>query len=144
MSSKETDSITANLSFTSDKEVRVITTQTKIKEEPQTYDSYNDLVKSVGRQRFLNDFFGVSGRCVAIGGIGAEILSFGKFIVEEGVHLALGEGLLDQTIKIAFLAGCYKLIYKTVGDEKKLTVIEREIENITDQIPNITVPSSQA
>ena len=130
--------IEASISFDKSGRVSATVTENIQNKETRKYPGYDELIKSLGRQRFWNTMGLMTGLSGVGGGILIELVSCGKFFNEQGIHLySQGDAVVDQLFKIGIIAGGYMLLRKTVNDADKLQSLENKKKEIVFRTPTL-------
>lgn len=115
--------------------VNVTTTETTIR--TRTYPNYDELTKQLGREHFLAESRFLAGFCVYVGSGVAEVVNFGRFIVERGVHIRPEDAIIDQAVWIAFIVGGRMLANRGTAHLQRLDAIDEKRGLISSKIPAI-------
>jgi|SRR3989344_2603679 len=127
--------IEANIAFTSNGHILADTVVTEIRKVSAEYTRYDDLVRSLGKQRFRNRITELTGRGIMVTGILAEALSMAQIMTEAGVNLTPSEAFTDQIFKVG-LIGLGLLLSKRAWQEgDRLTKLEMRQQGIDRMIP---------
>ena len=127
--------IEASIDFTSNGHILADTIVTETRKEFAEYTRYDDLVRSLGKQRFRNTVAEFTGGGIIVIGVLAEALSMAKLMTEAGVYLTPSEAFTDQIFKVG-LFGLGLLLTKRAWQEgDRLTKLEMRQQGIDRMIP---------